>query len=140
MRGRWLAKLSATPGNSHRRLGCAGGRRLSAPPTNLDPRPNPAADGVSLAQAEVSLQLEGGRRLLAFPLQDGSFSFPEVPVGVHTLSIHFSMQQQSLLFPTVKLDVGASQQGKVEAMAADVPGVSVTASADCVRDVQHVSG
>lgn len=86
------------------------------------------------------MQLEGGRRLLAFPLQDGSFSFPEVPVGVHTLSIHFSMQQQSLLFPTVKLDVGASQQGKVEAMAADVPGVSVTASADCVRDVQHVSG
>ena len=76
-------------------------------------------DGV-LAGVEVWLQLEGGRRLVAFPLPDGSFSFSRVPLGVHTLGV----EHRTLVFPAVKLDVGTSRTGKVAAAAADVPGVS----------------
>lgn len=76
-------------------------------------------DGV-LAGVEVVLQLEGGRRLVAFPLPDGSFSFSRVPLGVHTLGV----EHRTLVFPAVKLDVGTSRTGKVAAAAADVPGVS----------------
>lgn len=78
------------------------------------------ADGVSLAQAEVWLQLDSGERRVAFPLPDGSFNFAGVPVGIHTLSI----EQPRLLYPTVRLDVGAGRKGKVAATAIDVPGVS----------------
>ncbi len=78
-------------------------------------------DGSLLAGSlEVWLQLEGGRRLVAFPLPDGTFSFARVPLGVHTLGV----EHRTLVFPAVKLDVGAARKGKVTAAAADVPGVS----------------
>ncbi|KAI3424894.1 hypothetical protein D9Q98_008278 [Chlorella vulgaris] len=76
------------------------------------------AEGTTLSTAEVTLQLESGRQLLAFPLADGSFSFPEVPLGVHTLSV----QVQGLLYPTIRVDVGAARKGKVSSTVADVPG------------------
>ncbi|KAL4437231.1 hypothetical protein ABPG75_004370 [Micractinium tetrahymenae] len=76
-------------------------------------------DGASLAQAEVALQLESGRRLLAFPLPDGAFSFAEVPVGVHTLTADV----HGLIYPTVRLDVGTARKGKVAAVAADATGM-----------------
>jgi hypothetical protein len=72
----------------------------------------------ALAGVEVWLQLEGGRRLVAFPLHDGSFTFSRVPLGVHTLGV----EHRTLVFPAVKLDVGAARKGKVTAAAADVPG------------------
>jgi hypothetical protein len=75
---------------------------------------------VPLTNAEVVLQLSCGKRLLAFVLPDGSFSFADVPLGLHTLSV----QLPGLLYPTVKLDVGTTSKGKVAASAADVPGVS----------------
>ncbi|KAI7845319.1 hypothetical protein COHA_001161 [Chlorella ohadii] len=76
-------------------------------------------DGSLLAGSlEVWLQLEGGRRLVAFPLPDGTFSFARVPLGVHTLGV----EHRTLVFPAVKLDVGAARKGKVTAAAADVPG------------------
>lgn len=80
-------------------------------------------DGTSLADVEVWLQLEGSRRLLAFPLPDGSFSFSRVPLGVHTLGV----EHRTLVFPTAKLDVGATRKGKVTAAVADIPGVSTEA-------------
>lgn len=67
----------------------------------------------------MALQLEGGRRLLAFPLQDGSFSFAEVPLGVHTLTVDIN----GLVYPAVRLDVGTARKGKVAAVASDAPGV-----------------
>lgn len=76
-----------------------------------------------LAQAEVVLQLEGGRRLIAPVLHDGSFAFAEVPLGVHSLSVGVP----GLLYPTLKLDVGISRKDKVAAEAADMPGVSESA-------------
>lgn len=84
---------------------------------------NNAADGVSLAQAEVWLQLESGERRVAFPLPDGAFTFADVPLGVHTLSV----EQQQLLYPTLRLDVGVGRKGKVSAVAIDVTGVSALA-------------
>lgn len=65
------------------------------------------------------LQLESGRQLLAFPLPDGAFSFAQVPVGVHTLTV----DMRGLVYPTVRLDVGAARKGKVAAVAADATGV-----------------
>lgn len=81
---------------------------------------SPLAEDASLDNAEVVLQLSSGKRLLAFVLRDGGFSFSQVPRGVHTLSVQLS----GLLYPTVKLDVGTVAEGKVAASAADVPGVS----------------
>ena len=112
-----LVDASMPPPPPHRR------RHPPHPP----PPPTPphllraAADGSSLAGIEVELRLEGGRQLLGFPsVRDGSFSFPEVPLGVHTLTVH----SLGLVFPTLKLDVGAARKGRVEAVAVDVPGVS----------------
>ena len=98
-------------------------RRLPPAATTLPPPPPAvaAADGSSLADIEIELRLEGGRQLLGFPAaRDGSFSFPEVPVGVHTLTVN----ARGLVFPTLKLDVGAARKGRVEAVAADLAGVS----------------
>lgn len=72
-----------------------------------------------MAQAEVALQLESGRRLLAFPLPDGAFSFAAVPDGVHTLTADV----RGLIYPIVRLDVGDTHRGKVAAVAADATGV-----------------
>ena len=83
-------------------------------------------DGITLpmSQVEVALQLEsGGGRRLAFPLPDGPFTFAEVPEGVHTLTVN----ALHLVYPTVKLDVGAGRKGgaaRVTAVAVDAPGVS----------------
>jgi hypothetical protein len=78
-----------------------------------------------LADIEIELRREDGRQLLGFPVaRDGSFSFPEVPVGVHTLTVN----ARGLVFPTLKLDVGAARKGRVEAVAADLAGVSARRS------------
>ncbi|PSC68596.1 sister chromatid cohesion DCC1 [Micractinium conductrix] len=75
-------------------------------------------DAFSLAAAEVVLALEGGGQRLAFPLADGSFSFAEVPLGVHTLTVEL----RELMFPGVRLDVGAARKGKVTAALFELPG------------------
>ena len=108
-------KPTAAAGPQHRRR-CRR-RRLGQPCRPCSPR---AAEGASLADTQVWLQLEGGRRLVAFPLPDGSFSFGRVPLGVHTLGV----EHPALVYPTAKLDVGATRKGKVTATAVDVPGVS----------------
>ena len=93
-------------------------------------------DGITLpmAQVVVALQVEGGGgRRLAFPLPDGSFSFAEVPEGVHTLTVN----ALHLAYPTVKLDVGAGRKGgaaRVSAVAVDAPGVSAAAWVGSCRD------
>lgn len=66
------------------------------------------------------LELAGGRRLVAFALRDGSFSFAAVPVGVHSLGV----EHGQLLYPTLRLDVGAARKGRVAATVVDVVGVS----------------
>lgn len=129
--------LTPPAGRQTSRGHCAGtppNRPLSAvtsPPTAC-PLPPPVthiAEGVSLAQAEVWLQLASGRRLVSFPLPDGAFSFADVPAGVHTLTIEHS----SLVFPSVRLDVGEGRHGRIVANAADVPGVSIACCVGALR-------